>query len=351
MQYFSWILYKYWYSAYVPRWKHLWFKALIKNSPVGRRGFFYDAMKMSFCRVNLFESFLTLCYNIGSWYYRMNFLSPSEFPDDFLYHRKSSPVYAEYLRQCWLRIFSQKHSQNFIWWKPLLGIPSLYLFNSERSDEIPDIEALKQESHAKHGLIIWVPYKNQIKPKGWKEVPAPTHFVETGFTRVDEDYKKKWSQRARRAEKKFLKSGATLSEVSKEEFIEAFKKAKFLPLLKPTYIKFYTRMKTIDPSSVRQWLVYDPSGKSIAGLAVHDFNGDQSVHMVAFTTKEAYPYQAGTGLIAKWFDDSLQKNIKYIWFDQLRQKWGPADQKWYSEFKMNFIENRMSFKKSYYKFF
>ncbi len=73
--------------------------------------------------------------------------------------------------------------------------------------------------------------------------------------------------------------------------------------------------------------------------------------MVAFTTKEAYPYQAGTGLIDAWFADSVEKGIKYISLDQLRQKHGPRDQKGYSEFKENFIEYRLHLPKSYFRVF
>ena len=282
----------------------------------------------------------------------MQFLKPNDYSLDLMYHRKASPTYGKYLEGCGLKIFSQKNTPQFIWGKPILGMKSCFLFNSERTDIEPDIEALKKESGAKHGAVIWVPYRHIEKPDHWRSLWFPTHFRETGWTHLtDADYTKKWSQRARRAKKKFLQSGATLHRVDRATFIDAFERAKFLPLLKKEYITYYKKLTAIDPESVRQWLVYSTDSKPIAGLAVHDFLENQSVHMVAFTTKEAYPYQAGTGLIDAWFEDSWKRGITHISFDQLRQKYGPRDQKGSSEFKENFIEYRMHFPKAYIRFF
>ena len=66
-------------------------------------------------------------------------------------------------------------------------------------------------------------------------------------------------------------------------------------------------MVDIDPTTVRQWIAYDREGKVIGGLAVHDFCGDHSVHLVAFTDQKSYTYQAGTGLIDTWFRESYER--------------------------------------------
>jgi hypothetical protein len=73
---------------------------------------------------------------------------------------------------------------------------------------------------------------------------------------------------------------------------------------KKDYIKYYLSMCKHGPDTVRSYVVYGSDGKPLAGLAVHDFN-KISVHLVAFTGKEAKPFQAGTGLIDKWYSDSL----------------------------------------------
>ena len=52
-----------------------------------------------------------------------------------------------------------------------------------------------------------------------------------------------------------------------------------------------------------------------------------------------------------WFSDSYAKGIRYITFDQLKNRNGPSDQKGYTDFKLNFIEHRMSFPKAYFRVF
>lgn len=203
----------------------------------------------------------------------------------------------------------------------------------------------------KHAFVTWIPYSRTDIPAGWRRLYLSDHYQETGYTVLDDaNYKKKWNDRARRAQKKFLASGATVRAVTPEEFIEAFQKTKVKHWYKSDYIRYYKRMTKIDASTVRQWLCFDSNGIPVAGLAVHDYAG-VSVHLVAFTGKKAYPIQGGTGLIDTWFADSYAKNIKYLTFDQLRNRHGPSDQKGYTDFKLNFIEYRMSFPQAYFRVF
>lgn len=148
------------------------------------------------------------------------------------------------------------------------------------------------------------------------------HYQETGYTLLDgEDYTKKWNDRARRARKKFLASGCSVRPCTPEEYIVAFRKTKVKHWYKSDYISYYKKITSLAPEHIRQWLCYDQDGQAIAGLAVHDYNGDHSVHLSAFTGKAAYGVQGGTGLIDAWFKESLALGIKYLSFDQLRQKW------------------------------
>jgi hypothetical protein len=110
-------------------------------------------------------------------------------------------------------------------------------------------------------------------------------------------------------------------------------------------------MIELDASKIRQWVAYDPSGKIIAGLAVHDFAENHSVHLVAFSDRKGYEYQPGTGLIDEWFRDSSERGLKYLSFDQLRNRNGPSDQKGYTAFKENFLTARLSFLDAYFRFF
>jgi hypothetical protein len=92
------------------------------------------------------------------------------------------------------------------------------------------------------------------------------------------------------------------------------------------------------------------NGEVAAGLAVLDYCGNSSVHLVAFTGPAAKPVQAGTGLIDRWFADSWARGIRYANFDHLRDKSMTADQQGYTDFKNNFMDYAITYPDSYFKF-
>lgn len=119
-----------------------------------------------------------------------------------------------------------------------------------------------------------------------------SHFTQTGFTTLDSpDYRKKWNERSRRAQKKFSASGAEIFEVSDFEFMEAFRSTPVRHLYKKDYIKYYRTMAAIAHGDIRSYVVRH-DGKTVAGLAVLDYAGNSSVHLVAFTAPEAKGIQA-----------------------------------------------------------
>lgn len=109
-----------------------------------------------------------------------------------------------------------------------------------------------------------------------------------------------------------------IRSVSTEEFIQAYKDTKIRGPHKGGSIAYFRKISKVAPESVRQWLAFDEYGKQIAGLAVLDYLGNHSVHLVAFTDRKNYHYQAGTGLIDEWFQCSLDQGVKYLSFDHLR---------------------------------
>lgn len=279
----------------------------------------------------------------------MIFLKPEQYPKDFFYHRTASEAYRQYLEGCWPQTFDIGNPPQYAWKKSLLG-GNFHVVRYERTDIEPDIEKLKKEEGIKHAMVAWIPYSRTEAPLGWKRLYLTDHFRETGYVLLTENYRSKWNERSRRAMKKFEKSGAITYQVDSETFVKAFRETKVKHWYKSDYIKYYQKMVAIDHSKIRQWLVY-VDDEPVAGLAVHDYIENHSVHLVAFTGKKAYPSQWGTALIDTWFRDSLSKGIKYLSFDQLRQKGGPSEQRGYTEFKENFIEYRLSFPKAYFKIF
>lgn len=282
----------------------------------------------------------------------MQHLQPHEFPSDFYYHRNSAEVYRPYLESCGaITTFDIGNPPQYAWKKHLFW--GVYVSRFERTNIEPDIEKLKAEG-IKHGIVMWIPYSRTDIPKSWRHMWINDHFQETSVNILSQNwgtwYRDKWSERARRSLKKFEKSGAEVRSVDTDTFVQAFEATRVKHWFKSNYISNFKRISKNDPTKIRQWLVYH-EWEAVAGLACLDYLGDHSAHFVAFTGKKAYPIQWGTALIDTWFRESQDKGIKYITFDQLRNKWGPSDQKWYTEFKENFIEYRLSFPKAYFKMF
>lgn len=302
----------------------------------------------------------------------MTQIPKEQYPKDFYYHRTSSPTYRAYLETCGLTTFDITHPPQYAWKKKIFG-NWFWVIKNERIAYEPDIEELKKATGLKHAFVVWIPYGISLIPKSWKRLWFTDHFEETGYAELlypeTETWKNidtkqssreklptpvyliSWNDRSRRARKKFLASGATVKAVTSEEFSHSFRTTKVKHWYKSAYISYYNRMVSLDASKIRQWLAYDPLGKVIWGLAVHDFLGDHSVHLVAFTEQKSYDLQAGTGLMDLWFSDSYEKWYKYLSFDHLRNKNGPRDQRGYTAFKENFITAQLSFKEAYFRFF
>lgn len=279
----------------------------------------------------------------------MIFLKPEEYPKDFFYHRTASETYRTYLEGCWPETFDIGNPPQYAWKKSFFW-GNTHIIRYERTDVEPDISFLKEKEGIKHGMITWIPYSKTNVPSWWKRLYLTDHFRETGYNILENDYRKQWNERSRRAIKKFEKSGAKVVAVDSETFIHAFQKTRVKHWYKSDYIRYFKKITAANPKSIRQWLVYIDD-EPVAGLAVHDYIKNHSVHLIAFTGKKAYPTQGGTALIDEWFRDSLEKWMKYLTFDQLRQKGWPSEQKGYTEFKENFIQYRLSFPKAYFKMF
>jgi hypothetical protein len=318
------------------------------------------------------------------------FPEKKDYPKDFYYHRTSSPTYREYLGSCGLSTFDLQKGPQFFWRKKIFW-DFFGIVKWERIDEEPDIGYIRKKTWLRHAFVVWIPYSKERKDFSflWRKLWFTDHFEETGFAELSGhrekwsdpaknngnswdtglprriltetensprndwacEYLSSWNDRAKRALKKFEKSWCSLKMVTPEEFVEAFRKTKVKHWHKSVYIGYYKKMVAIDPSALRQWIAYDRDGKNIGWLAVHDYLGTHSVHLVAFTDQRAYDLQPGTGLMAEWYRDSYEKDIRYLTIDHLRNTGWPRDQRWYTDFKLNFITTRLSFRDAYFTFF
>lgn len=282
----------------------------------------------------------------------MSLIDRRDFPKDHTYYRTTSPVYNAYLRDhCHIHTIPLEGGTRFGWMKRIFG-KYLQLVKFERVDTEPTRELLEPHGF-KRGFAIWIPANRTDIPKGWRKLAIGTHFTRTGFVRIENrEYYKKWNERARRARKKFLSFAGSeihIELVDEETFADAFRKTKVKHLFKSDYIRYYRSMVSAGKDSIRSYVCYR-GNTPISGLAVHDYTSNSTVHLVAFTSKEANSFQAGTGLIDRWFSDSVDRGISYINFDHLRDSSMEKAQQGYTDFKLNFIENECYFRDSYFRF-
>ena len=215
----------------------------------------------------------------------------NQYPPDFYYHRTGSASYRKYLEMYGLVTFDIGNPPQYAWKKNLFG-NFVVIVKYERTDIEPDIGYIREALGVHHGMVVWIPYSKTDIPAGWRRLYMTDHYQETGYTILDsENYTKKWNDRARRTNKKFLASGGTVRAVTREEYIEGFRATKVKHWYKNDYISYYKKITSIAPDAIRQWLCYDTAGKAVAGLAVHDYHGDHSVHLSAFTGRDAYEIQ------------------------------------------------------------
>lgn len=108
---------------------------------------------------------------------------------------------------------------------------------------------------------------------------------------MEENYFKKWKNRVQRARKKFLSSSALLQKVDFETFHKAFKTAKTSVPSRRGFLDYHASLSKFAPEKVVNFLAKDGEN-IIGGLAVYDFDGKSSVHLVSFLTKQGKKLQA-----------------------------------------------------------
>lgn len=279
----------------------------------------------------------------------MKLIHKSEMPLDHGYYRTTSPVYKKYLWKC--KLWTHDLGNGKYGWLKRIPLIGLRIAKFERVNEEPNIEKLKAEWF-KNGFVIWVPYSRTEIPAWWRKLWMNAHFTTTGYTVLeDENYFKKWKERAKRARKKFLANPDLRIElVDTETFQKHYKESKISQPYKSSFVQYHKSISQFDDENAIQNMICYHKDKVVAGLAVINYNGNSSAHLVSFLTNEGKSLQAGTGLFDYRFSHSLKKGIKYINFDHLRDKHMTSDQQGYTDFKENFMDFKVVFKEAYFKF-
>lgn len=190
-------------------------------------------------------------------------------------------------------------------------------------------------------MVIWQTIKRADRPKGWIRSPAMMNTRQTGFATIEpmEDYWKNWSSHAKRHRQNWLKHKPYhIGEVSFEEFLAAYERAKIDRILKRIFIALMRRKQKAHGEFVHYLLAKTlDDQKPVAGFAFLDIpESRQSIHLISFIESEAEKTSVGTGLMDEWFRYGVRTGLHYLDFDCFYHKGDPKAWRGFSTFKSQF---------------
>lgn len=270
---------------------------------------------------------------------------PSDLPKDYFDFRSSSDVFKKYLSIKNINIIEKN---NQFWWYKKLFWKYFYIVKFDRVWFIPDTQYIKKQ--LKHWIIIWNPSLD-LDTTWWHKFIFKSYYYSWLNILNYEKYDICWSSRAKRAKQKFIKNVFLKIElVDNETFYKSFEETKTTIPYKKVFLSQHKNFCNLT-KNIRNFVCYDEKNIVLWWLSVLDYDDVSSVHLVSFLSLEWKNLQVWTWLIDKWFSDSVKIWKKYLCFDHLKDKFMNKDQKWYSDFKENFISHKIDYSNSFFKIF
>lgn len=263
----------------------------------------------------------------------------------FLDYRSTSAFFQKYVGHKWFIILENGEEygvgQKIFW--------NFGIIKFEHTKTYISPEDIKKYGFS-HGIIIWTPQNPQEKPSWWKKNIFHNYTL-TGISKIEENYTKNWSQRARRSLKKALQFPIKIQQVSSSTFLEIFQKSQTTLPYKKMFLQQYQTSTQISPDLFWNFICYDEHHTPLAGFSSCQYAPKHSLHFIAFQTQEAKKYQAGTLLMDIWHKKAFEEGIHFLNFDHIYDPTMSKDQKGYSDFKENFLQYKIHYPKSYLRFF
>jgi hypothetical protein len=192
-------------------------------------------------------------------------------------------------------------------------------------------------------MIMWQPITRKDKPKGWHRLLFNGGLHRTGFADLElhEDYRKGWSEHAKRHAKKWDKEKDTEWELihpSMEEFLIAYKRTQKDFLLKKMFIDLLEKEVMGQGDLVRIYGARRVGSESLeAGFVCIDIPEiRQSLHLISFIHEDARNSAVGYGLMDEWFKSLKERGIRFADFGTFWAKGDPRSWKGFSKFKGQF---------------
>lgn len=270
----------------------------------------------------------------------MKTLHRKDIPEDFVYYRRGSQVFYEYLKQFRSYVVEKVHKRGDFF-SAIQVVPGFWSITAEKIDTELTREKLKKY-WINHGIIWWTPMRVVVKPRGWLRLPTwwtkrDIHASRTAFSSLDrEDYWSKWSPKARAHRRKVLEyikqwKIHIRNNVTLDDFLELYKKTPVRDGEKVFRLRLTKKLFETSQSEYRIYLIA-VDGKVLAGWVFIDM-WTTSEYWVSFYHRDGYPYHLGIAMMDVWFLDSYKKWVKYCDLDHMRDRWQSLWYSGYTKFK------------------
>lgn len=191
-------------------------------------------------------------------------------------------------------------------------------------------------------LTIWQRLSRRDVPRGWWRAPEDMGLRMTGIADVaDGEYERRWTSHARRHLSRWRKlvASGTREVVALDlaGYLDAYARADQDAFMKIAYPKVVREKAAAHGNRMRFLGSRRPGGTIDAGLAyLHVPEVATSVHVAAFIGGDAKDDAAGTGLVARWFEDCRTDGMRFLDFGFFWAPGDPRDWKGFSRFKCQF---------------
>jgi hypothetical protein len=189
-------------------------------------------------------------------------------------------------------------------------------------------------------FITWQTITRTDRPKGWWRGFPGMSIGLTGHAPVPAEgpLDRDWSSHAKRHHKRWLASGWSVREITIEEYRDAYAGSSQDVILRTMFGSILAgKLKGHRGLAHIYGAAPSPAEPIEAGfISIDSPETSESLHLMSFIRPAAEKSDAGTGLMAHWFEVARNAGIKYLDFGIFWQPGDPRSWKGFSRFKSQF---------------
>jgi hypothetical protein len=222
---------------------------------------------------------------------------------------------------------------------------------------VSDTEPLPTPLTSKHfaiRIIEWQRLTRDERPSGWMQFSKrAAHRM--GFAELSERYWEQWDRRARWDRKQWLGKMCdvthTIENVPFSEFKNAYREGTLRGWVRHAMLSDLTMRTRSKSGNIRFTVAREKKTRNIvAGMAIIDSPTFRaSCYHAGFVGKNAGRYPM-TGLMDRWFEDSLASGFRFVHFGGFWQPGESKSRKGFSDFKGKFGVQYVDYPPMLYKF-